>query len=274
MSATLDRLLAATRSQIDQLRAESQEHAREATGIADQMAEPAEAYRAMEAEEANLLQALAILRAEMETAAHALTAMDDERKRLNREAEAAANAAEHYEGTTLPHLAALLDGVPPAEALAATGLMVEPAKEVPVDGNGRVVPPPGEIEIVAPACQTCGEPIVPDGDHWLHVGGVRDHVLVPADVDVRAETARSTGGYPVVPPPVPDEPGQVVATHRPDMTLPDTGLAPPPLEPAQDGDQPRHAKPKGSRRTGAFKIPALGLGHRDTDDEQDGDADE
>lgn len=239
MSTVLDRLLAATRSQIDQLRAESQEHAREATGIADDMAEPAERYRAMEAEERDLLLKLAALRAEMETAAHALTAMDDERKRLNREAEAAANAAEHYEGTTLPHLAALLDGVPPAEALAATGLMREepiPAAELPgmweeADFRG------GETDTDEP----------------------------------RAETSRSSGGYPVVPPPVPDEPGQVVATHRPDMTLPDTGLAPPPLEPAQDGDQPRHAKPKGSRRTGAFKIPVLSLGHRDTDDEQDGD---
>ena len=67
-------------------------------------------------------------------------------------------------------------------------------------------------------------------------------VQAPADV-----VAALTGGHPVVA-------DTVVATSGPTVTQPDRGAAHPvPNPPSDSGDQPRHAKAKGSRWTGGFK---------------------
>ena len=102
-------------------------------------------------------------------------------------------------------------------------------------------------------------------------------VAAPADV-----IAALTGGTPTISPDdPPSEPGTVVATHGPGetgpldpaVTTPDTGLAhpvpnppTPPAAPPGDGGG-RHARPKGSRRTGGWPL----IGRRK--DEQDGDTD-
>lgn len=68
--------------------------------------------------------------------------------------------------------------------------------------------------------------------------------------------------------PVPHEPAGVpVATSGPTVTMPDTGLNPPPLPPANPTGEPRHAKPA---RPGL--LARLTGGHRIVHDEQDGDA--
>lgn len=232
----LESILADTRQKIDALRTESQQEARDATAVAEQMAGPTDAYRALEAEEADLARRLDAVRGEMKTARSALDAMADERDRHTRAAEAAANAAEYYEARTLPDLAALLDDTPPHEALAATGLMRSEPK------------PPAD----APACAFCGEPLAPHGDDWLHWHGVRDHpaapdhLTAPGVVDSRAEIAALIDGSPLV---------SVVDRA-----------------PARPDEQPRHAKPKGSRITGAFRALVTGPDDQPaTGDEQDGD---
>lgn len=69
--------------------------------------------------------------------------------------------------------------------------------------------------------------------------------------------------------PVPQDPaGQLVATHGPTVTMPDTGLNPDPLPPAPPSAEPRHAKP--ADRPGL--LARLTGGHRIVHDEQDGDA--
>lgn len=93
--------------------------------------------------------------------------------------------------------------------------------------------------------------------------------------------AALTGGIPAVPDDPPSEPGTLVATHGPGetgpldpaVTTPDPGAAhpvpnppTPPAAPPGDGGG-RHARPKGSRRTGGWPL----IGRRK--DEQDGDTD-
>ena len=244
----LDNILADTRQKIDTLRAESADHARTAHEIAEQMAVPTEAYRAMEAEHRDLLLKVAALEDEMRTARTALDAMADERDTHLHKADSALNAADHFEQVTLPHMAVILDGaaLPPREALDATGLM--PRTE---DGPDEEHKPPCDCP---PG--TCKADPFPDDD------------LVPPGGLVKDGRAEVAPFLPVTPPTPHDPAGQIIAVHgpgvtgpiNPAMTMPDTGLNPPRLEPAQEGDGPRHrahAKPgliDRIRRTGGHPI--------------------
>lgn len=98
-----------------------------------------------------------------------------------------------------------------------------------------------------------------------------DDLTAPGVIDSRHEVARLAGDLPNVAPTTsrdttPDvAASRVVATHGPTVTMPDTGIGPDPLPPAEPTAEPRHAKPRNSRLTGGFR--ALGL-IRDHGDEQ------
>lgn len=116
-----------------------------------------------------------------------------------------------------------------------------------------------------------GKPV--NGDNVTDLDDLPFNVVqAPADV-----IAAITGGTRVIT----DEPprtdavhtsgtgaGQLVATHGPTVTMPDTGLNPDPLPPAPPTAEPRHAKP--ADRPGL--LARLTGGHRIVHDEQDGDA--
>lgn len=182
----------------------------------------------------------------------------------------------------------------PAEQLRATGLMreepnpVDPAPPAPAatlyQDNGLPmvwdpsVPPGGYVCAATDGDGICGMPVESEpcdrphahqyiagigdprclcGNLWPcdgH-GDTPDDLTAPGVADSRAEVA------PHLPPPVPHEPAGVpVATHGPLMTMPDTGLAPAPLEPAAPTTEPRHARPPKPglidriRRTGGHPI--------------------
>lgn len=187
----------------------------------------------------------------------------------------------------------------PAAKLRATGLMRHEPKPVdpgPVSAtlyqdNGLPMvwsdldPPGGYVCAVYETAggpgidmpngtRICGRPVEsePCDQH-----GAPDDLTAPGVADSRAQIA------PHLPPPVPHEPlridtvhtsgtgaGQLVATSGPTVTMPDTGLNPPPLPPADPSAEPRHAKP--ADRPGL--LARLTGGHRTIPGDQDGDADE
>ena len=236
----LDNILADTRQKIDTLRAESADHARTAHEIAEQMAVPTEAYRAMEAEHRDLLLKVAALEDEMRTARTALDAMADERDTHLHKADSAAEAADHFEQVTLPQMAVILDGaaLPPREALDVTGLPVEPPKDID----------PAEhtcANMGCTSCTGCDGCTCHDPAHTCLPWDVSTQTECPACREIAGNGKPVNGdNLPHLPLPVPHEPaGALVATHGPLTTMPDTGLNPAPLEPAQEGDGPRHRAP-------------------------------
>jgi hypothetical protein len=210
-----------------------------------------------------LLQAADGLRADAETARNRLDAANidvAEARELLAEAETAQRRA-RAEVDGIAHGIARLEAeaailtaridADPAEKLAETGLMpVEPPPHT--GGNAEDCPAcDGRRDLPYPF-------LCPDAPS-LSGSDEADDLTAPGVIDSRAQIARLTGGIPVVPPPTPSD-------LDPGVTMPDTGLAPAPLEPAPEVDGPRHA----STDTGRLRAIAarVGLIH-----EQDGDTD-
>ncbi|HEY9373385.1 MAG TPA: hypothetical protein VIU94_33910, partial [Streptomyces sp.] len=238
--STLDNIVAIMRGHASDLRAESADHAREATAITDRMAEPADVYRAMEAEERDLVAKLEALRGAMKTSASALAAMKNERDRHRERAALAADAAATIEGKVIAEFTHLAADVPPVEALAATGLM-----------------PPKEDARTARCGDVCAEHAHPCDRDPGHLGPHRDRQQKGTEscswesFEVEPPDPDAPAAVPVVaptPPRDPDQPGTVVAVSGPTVTQPDPGAAHPvpnpasPLPPAEPGPH-RHAKP-------------------------------
>lgn len=167
----------------------------------------------------------------------------------------------------------------------------DPARQLADTGLIRETPNPPTTW----PCPTCGGALTWAGEHYeelAHVATGREECPAPDEGPPfnvvqapDAVVAALTGGIPAVPDDPPSEPGTLVATHGPGetgpldptVTTPDPGAAHPvpnpPTPPAAPAAPPgdgggRHARPKGSRRTGGW--PLIG---RRKDDEQDGDTD-
>ncbi len=188
--------------------------------------------------EQDVAAALALLEEARQVLAEAEAHRDAQRAKVDTLAEEIAWVEERAAERTPP-------ACDPDAALAATGLM---PSEVPRLPNGRVVPPPGEIEFIADDLPGMWE----EADFR---GGATDmdDLTAPGVADSRAQVA------PHLPPPVPHDPA------GPLMTMPDLAPRREPLDPPPGEGTHTHAKDRPgflARLTG---------GHRTIRDEQDGD---
>ncbi|TDD77711.1 hypothetical protein [Actinomadura rubrisoli] len=246
-------ILAKVRADVAELRDQASEHTRQATSLGEKLAEPGALLEGMARDEQRLMRDLEALRGEMLTVRHAYDAIAAERDHHLHAAQVAATVADGYEEAGRA-AAALLEPVPPGEALAALGILRVPPKAVP-----------SATEVSRWPCPKCGGDLRWVGEHFEEVGHAAtgqeacpDELTAPGVIDSREQIAAATGGFPVVPPPVPTGPGVLAAIDAGD---PLTTRTDPPEHPPGH----RHA-----RHTGPLQQVGLRK-NRPQDDEQDGD---